>query len=300
MDLYKLLETRIDDVDRVVLYKNIFGLIKNIKVYMKDDNVYDYKGTEEKFLDLCYEIKDNNFITKLNKKVDNYYDDVKKIEIVERDRKFKPSLLNIYLTDGKVITYNKDSTNYLKPFTNPNSEYDKYVINSYANRYNTTEEAFVNELKKDDALKTYIREKEKKIREKDKYIENLIKAHSDKKGRILKDDKFLSSKEHYKQLDIISVDTDDRVASLILFYDSDRSVIVTDKDSCIRFILDAKDKGLTTCGYYPNSSERRITYINNIIAEKDKKFCLKRTKLADFFNGYNDEKTLKKTMKKNR
>jgi len=292
MLFFRKITDNFDNIEQIILDKNIFGVVRTITIKYKNGTLEEFPGEEEKYFSRLHELKEEELAKKIEKKTTVKTDYISKIEVIERDKLFNPSVMDIYLASGEVINFDSKNADIIKAITNAKTPYQKYMLNSLLKKYDCTREELINKLNTDGYLKDDIVKKHRKAINGDSPLWNFIQKHTDRRG---KEDYHIISSEEYSKIDVISPSEVGGLPEVIVVYfKSGRSVAVDDQYCAYRFLKSASTKGITSCNYYPNSC--KITPVNLVtfMRKMDDKYILKKFKISDLFASFRKNKTYKK------
>ena len=278
MLLYKLFCNNMNDIKKVILDEDIFGVVKHITVVFNDDSTKDFKGSDDKFISLFYDLQENK-ANLLKRKISFNRDNIDYIEILKRDSDFSPNKINVCL-DSKKMEIDNKFRSIIERIAHPDSDLDNYVISTFKERYDTDQSTLRSKAIKDNIVREEI------IKSNNNYIDinrpfsalyfNI--KDSNKTGAKKIDDLYnnhIYSSVGYKSIDIVAIE--EGIPSRIMVNYSDGStVFVKDVNTCALFIKEAKLRGLTNIMYYPDKTDPIEIEIGNFIKEDSKKSLVKR------------------------
>ncbi len=292
MLFFRKLTDEFDNIEQVILDKNIFGVTRTITIKYKNGTLEEFSGEEEKYYSMLYELKEDELAKKVEKKTVVKTDDISKIEVIERDKLFNPSVMNIHLASGDVIEFNPKEADIMKAITQGKTPYQKYMLNSLLKKFDCSREELINKLNNNAYLKEDIIKRHRRSLNGDSPLRSYIQSHTDKRGR---EDYHILSNEKYSKIDVISPpEVGGLPEVIVVYYKSGRSVTTDNQYCSYKFLKSASTKGITTCNYYPNSG--RVTPVNLVtfMRKMDDKFILKKDIFSDFFARFRKNKTYKK------
>ncbi len=292
MLFYRKLTDEFNNIEQIILDKNIFGVTRNITIKYKNGTLEEFSGEDEKFFSLLHELKEDDLAKKVEKKTVVKTDDISKIEVKERDKLFNPSVMDIYLASGEVIQFDKKNADIMKTITACKTEYQKYMLDSLLKKYNCTREQLIKNITNNGYLKDDIIKKHRDALNGNAPIWDYIRKHTDRRGR---EDYHLISSEEYSRVDVITpCEIGELPEVIVVYYKNGRSVTVDDQYCSYKFLKSANSKGITSCNYYPNNAKVTPVNIVTFMRKMDDKFILKKDRISDFFASFRKNKTYKK------
>ena len=278
MHLYRLLCDNLNNIKSIILDKDIFGVVKTIKVVFNDGTSQDFTGSEDKFIKLFYDLQEDKS-NLLKRKIIKKYDKIDSIQILEREAYFSPSKIMVNLNGkelemagGLYILYDK----LLKPQT----EFDRYVLETFLIRYNTDYNTLSNKIRKDECIKEEIKNHfitYSRINTPFNTLYYNVKSSGDYPVRKVDEiyDSMIISNVDYKSIDIMAM-KDNAPSSIVVVYSNDKSVVTKDINSSYKFIEEAKNRGLEKVNSYLEGTDPVEVPIDNFIKKEENKSLVKR------------------------
>ena len=278
MHLYKLLCVKLDDIKSIHLDEDIFGATRRITITYKDDSKETFPGANDKFINLYFDLQDEN-AHKLRRLINSSKERIEYIEILERSGNFEPSLISVKVGSRDLIVSYKNKP-IIDRILNPNSDLDRYVIDTIINRYNLTRDDIIKRLKNDTVLKEEIESLSNlygRVNEPFNTlfynIKNSNKLSDRKTEPIYKNHVY--SKVEYDIIDAIGFENN-QPNRMTVTYKSGDTVMACGIDACREFLKEARLRGITKVNSYPKESEKIEKNISDYIAKEEEKSLIKR------------------------
>ena len=287
MKLFKELTANLREIGKIVVDTDIFGIEKLIKVVYKNGDIDTYNGSDIKDIKFFIEIGDDEDKKNMSKRLSYHSDAISYIEVYERDKEFYPTRYKVVLEDGRGFVFNTYTASIDKAMDNDADSFNMYMLDTLESRYNTTDRNMLKKCLKIEPIKT-------DLNDRDNPVNRFIRSHRSVKNNRIKEDGRIISFEQYKKIDIISCDDEYIPTSIVVFYDSDRYVRVSEDYVCNKYLKSALSRGIDTCTYYPSSNDAKVADLRVFTHKFDDKMSLKKQKLNKLFAIFSNDKILKK------
>ena len=286
MRLFKELTSKYPEIGKIVIDTDIFGIERSIKIVYKDGEISTHKGSDIKdfnlYIDMCNDSDKNSII----KKVSYLSDTISRIEVYERDGNYYPTRYKIYLDDGRTMIYNSLISFINNSVKRDSNGLDKYIIESLLKRYGINKEELDKYLNIDPVSTN--------INDENNPINRFIKSHTSIKNKRIREDSRIISSEDYKRIDIISCNEFNFPSTMVIYYNSGRSITVKDEYTCNKFLRSALSRGIDTCNYYPESSKSKVEKLTVYTNKFDEKMSIKKRNIDKLFAIFSKDKKYKK------